>query len=112
MRFLLTLVVEQSNQISGPKLPLVLAHYHRMLLPIVRSKLVADSDPAIEAHNALYLFLTEHMSRATQDQHGLIKPEEDWEPMDELGSNPTIIEWDEFGPLKMLRCASSNRCHG
>lgn len=71
---------------------LALAYHHRELLPAVASRLIMDSDQAIETHDKVQLYMLNMMSDSLREQHAMAKPEEDWEPEDELIHNPNVVE--------------------
>lgn len=71
-----------------------------------------DSGQAIETHDKLQLYMLNMMSDSLREQHAMAKPEEDWEPEDELVHNPNVVEWSQYGPLGMLTCGFRNRLQG
>lgn len=69
----------------------------------------------LEAHNDLFSFIINDAPEELLAKHGIAKPKDQWTPNDELGGNPCVDAWEDFGPTRtpsnMIWCKVRGRRH-
>lgn len=79
---------------------LAFCHYHPELFPEIALRLDNESIDNLKAHDDFQTFIINNAPWDLLEKHGIAKPKDQWIPEDELGGNPTVDAWDEFGPTR------------